>query len=207
MTGARRQQVEEIVTSLLPLGTSERAAGLDLACGANDPELRREVELLLAQESRADRFLETPALEAAARALARDQSDVLAGRSVGPYRIDKLLGAGGMGEVYYGWDTRLRRPVALKFLSKEYLHDAAALERFQREARAASALSHPNICVVHDVGDLEGRPFIAMEYLEGQTLRACISGGALPQRMALEYTTQVVQGLAAAHQKGVVHRD
>jgi serine/threonine protein kinase len=206
MTGERRQQVEEIVALLLPLGTSERTARLDSAC-ANDSELRREVESLLAQESRADRFLETPALEAAARALARDQSDVLAGRSVGPYRIDKLLGAGGMGEVYYGWDTRLRRPVALKFLSKEYLHDAAALERFQREARAASALSHPNICVVHDVGDLEGRPFIAMEYLEGQTLRACISGGALPQRMALEYATQVVQGLAAAHQKGAVHRD
>jgi serine/threonine protein kinase/tetratricopeptide (TPR) repeat protein len=206
MTGQRRQQIEEIVMSLLPLGTSERAARLDLAC-VNDSELRREVELLLAQESRADRFLETPALEAAAQALARDQSDVLAGRSVGPYRIDKLLGAGGMGEVYYGWDTRLRRPVALKFLRKEYLDDAAALDRFQREARAASALSHPNICVVHDVGDLEERPFIAMEYLEGQTLRACLSAGALPQCTALEYATQMLQGLAAAHQKGVVHRD
>jgi eukaryotic-like serine/threonine-protein kinase len=206
MTGERRQQIEEIVTSLLPLGTSERVARLDLTC-ANDPELRREVELLLAQESRADRFLETPALEAAARALARDQSDVLAGRSVGPYRIDKLLGAGGMGEVYHGWDTRLRRPVALKFLSKEYLNDAAALDRFQREARAASALSHPNICVVYDVGDLEERPFIAMEYLEGQTLRACMSGGALPRRTALEYAAQMLQGLAAAHRKGVVHRD
>ena len=181
MTGARRQQVEEIITTLLPLETSERAARLDLAC-ANDPDLRHEVELLLAQESRADRFLETPALEAAARALARVQSDVLVGRSVGPYRIDKLLGAGGMGEVYYGWDTRLRRPVALKFLSKEYLNDAAALDRFQREARAASALSHPNICVVYDVGDLEERPFIAMEYLEGQTLRAAMGGGAADLR-------------------------
>jgi TolB-like protein/Tfp pilus assembly protein PilF len=206
MTGERRQQVEEIVASLLPLGSSERVTRLDLAC-ADDPELRREVELLMAQESRADRFLETPALEAAARALARDQSDVLAGRTVGPYRIERLLGAGGMGEVYYGWDTRLRRPVALKFLAKEYLNDAGALDRFQREARAAAALSHPNICVVHDVGDLEARPFIAMEYLEGQTLRACMSSGALPQRTALEYAAQMLQGLAAAHRNGVVHRD
>ena len=97
--------------------------------------------------------------------------------------------------------------MALKFLPKEYLNDAAALDRFRREARAASALSHPNICVVHDVGDLEGRPFIAMEYLEGQTLRACMSGWALPQSTALEYAAQMLQGLAAAHRKGVVHRD
>jgi eukaryotic-like serine/threonine-protein kinase len=206
MTGERRRQVEEVVMSLLPLGTAERAARLDVDC-ADDRDLRREVELLLAQDSRADRFLETPALEAAARALAREQSEVLTGRTVGPYRIDKLLGAGGMGEVYYGWDTRLRRPVALKFLSTEYLNDAAALERFQREARAVSALSHPNICVVHDVGDLEGRPFIAMEYLEGQTLRACMNGEALPQRTALEYAAQIIQGLGSAHRKGVVHRD
>jgi serine/threonine protein kinase len=129
------------------------------------------------------------------------------GRSVGPYRIDKLLGAGGMGEVYYGWDTRLMRPVALKFLSKEYMNDAAALARFQLEARTASALSHPNICVVHDVGDLEGRPFIAMEYLEGQTLRMCMSACALPRSTALTYAAQILQGLSTAHRKGVVHRD
>ena len=184
MTRERRQQIEEVLVILLPLGTAERAARLDLAC-ANDPELRRELESLLAQESRADRFLEIPALEVGARALARDEPDGLIGRSVGPYRIDRLLGAGGMGEVYYGWDTRLMRAVALKFLPKEYMNDAAALDRFRLEARAASALSHPNICVVHDVGDLDGRPFIAMEYLEGQTLRACMSACALPQSTAL----------------------
>jgi serine/threonine protein kinase/Tfp pilus assembly protein PilF len=206
MTGARRQQVEDLLISVLPLAASERAARLDLAC-ANDSDLRREVELLLEQESRADRFLETPALNAAARALARQQSEALVGRSVGPYRIDRLLGAGGMGEVYCGWDTRLQRAVALKFISKEYMNDAAALDRFQREARAASALSHPNICVVHDLGDLDDRPYIAMEYLEGQTLRAAMSGGALPLNTALEYAAQILQGLAAAHRKGVVHRD
>ena len=206
MTRERRQQIEEVLVIVLPLGTSERAARLDLAC-ANDPELRRELESLLAQESRADRFLEIPALEVGARALARDEPDGLIGRSVGPYRIDRLLGAGGMGEVYYGWDTRLMRAVALKFLPKEYMNDAAALDRFRLEARAASALSHPNICVVHDVGDLDGRPFIAMEYLEGQTLRACMSACALPQSTALTYSAQILQGLSAAHRKGVVHRD
>jgi serine/threonine protein kinase len=206
MTARRRQQIEEIVTSLLPLGASERATRLDLAC-ADDAELRHEVELLLAQESVAGRFLEIPAFEAAAQALAREHYYVLIGRKVGPYRIDKLIGTGGMGEVYYGWDTRLLRPVALKFLHEEFLHDTAARERFQREARAASALSHPNICVVHDVGDLDGRPFISMEYLEGQTLRASMTGGPLPRRVALEYASQIVQGLTAAHERGVVHRD
>jgi len=206
MTRERRQQVEEILLSLLPLAKSERVVRLDCVC-ADDPELRRELESLLAQETRADRFLQVPALEAAARALAREESEALIGRAVGPYRIDRLLGAGGMGEVYYGWDTRLLRAVALKFLPKEYMNDAAALDRFQREARAASTLSHPNICVVHDLGDLDGRPFIAMEYLEGQTLRACITGCALPRSTALDYAAQMLHGLAAAHRKGVVHRD
>ncbi|MBZ5620522.1 MAG: protein kinase [Acidobacteriia bacterium] len=112
-----------------------------------------------------------------------------------------------MGEVYRGWDTRLRRAVALKFLAREFLSDRAAVERFEREARAASALSHPNICTVYDVGEMDGRPFIAMEYLEGQNLRARLGGTALPRRTAHEYAIQIVHGLAAAHQKGVVHRD
>jgi TolB-like protein/Tfp pilus assembly protein PilF len=201
-----RRQIEEIVIAALALKGTRRAAYLDSACG-EDRNLRREVESLLAQESRADGFLETPALEAAARALAAGDSAALGGRVVGPYRIDALLGAGGMGEVYRAWDTRLRRAVALKFLGREFLSDAAAMERFEREARAASALSHPNICTVYDVGEMDGRPFIAMEYLEGQNLRARLGGAALPRRDALEYATQIAQGLAAAHQKSIVHRD
>ena len=202
----RRRQIEEIVIEALDLTGACRAAHLDSACG-DDRELRDEVESLLAQENRANAFLETPALEAAARALADGQSSVLVGRTAGHYRIDALLGAGGMGEVYRGWDTRLRRPVALKFLAGEFLSDRAAVERFDREARAASALSHPNICTVYDVGDLQGRPFIAMEYLEGQTLRARLGGTALPRPMAIEYAIQIARGLEAAHQKSIVHRD
>ena len=202
----RRKQIEEIVIAALPLTGPERSAHLDSACGP-DRELRREVESLLAQESRADAFLETPALELAARALADSNSATLEGRTVGPYRIEALIGAGGMGEVYRGWDTRLRRPVALKFLAREFLSDAGAVERFEREARAASALSHPNICTVYDVGDMEGRPFIAMEYLEGQTLRARMGGAALPPRRSLEYAIQISHALGAAHQRSIVHRD
>jgi serine/threonine-protein kinase len=202
----RRKQIEEIVISALDLSGTRRTAYLDSACG-DDRELRREVESLLAHESRADAFLETPALEAAANALAAGHTATLAGRTVGPYRIDALLGAGGMGEVYGGSDTRLRRAVALKFLAREFLSDPVAVERFEREARAASALSHPNVCTVYDVGEMDGRPFIAMEYLEGQNLRARLGGTALPRREALECAVQIAHGLVAAHQKGIVHRD
>ncbi len=204
-TAERRRQIEEIVVAALALDKTQRSAHLDSAC-SDDRELRREVESLLALESRAETFLETPALEVAARALASGHSATLSG-TVGPYRIDALLGAGGMGEVYRGWDIRLRRAVALKFLGREFLSDAGAVERFEREARAASALSHPNICTVYDVGETDGRPYIAMECLEGQTLRARLSGPALPRRGAFEYAIQIAQGLCAAHQKGIVHRD
>ncbi|HLK69607.1 MAG TPA: protein kinase [Bryobacteraceae bacterium] len=203
---SRREQIDEIVIAALALSGSERAAHVNSACG-DDAELRREVESLLKHEARAEAFLESPAMEVVARALAEGDSATLMGRTAGPYRIDALLGAGGMGEVFRAWDTRLRRAVALKFLAREFLSDQAAGERFQREARAASALSHPNICTVYDVGELEGRPFIAMEYLEGQNLRARLGGKALPLREALEYAVEIAHGLAAAHQKGVVHRD
>ncbi len=202
----RRRQIEEIVITALALTGTPRTAHLDSACG-DDQELRRDVESLLAQEHRATTFLEIPALEAAARSLATSDSATIRGRTVGPYRIDALIGAGGMGEVYRGWDVRLRRAVALKFLAREFLTDVASVERFEREARAASALSHPNICTVYDVGELDRRPFIAMEYLEGQTLRGRMGGEAIPQRESLEYAIQIAHGLAAAHQKGIVHRD
>src|SRR5215471_16694956 len=206
MTPQRQKQIDEIVIHALELSGDARTAYLDSACD-DDSGLRGEIESLLAQEDRAATFLETPAFEAAARALAAGDSATLSGRFVGPYRIDALLGAGGMGEVYRGWDTRLRRAVALKFLAREFLGDAAAVERFEREARAASALGHPNICTVYDIGETDCRPFIAMEYLEGHTLRANLAGAGLPPQEALAYALQIAQGLAAAHQKGIVHRD
>lgn len=212
MESERWRRVKELYHSALPVAAEERAEYLKHAC-RGDAKLCEEVESLLAYESSAKEFMETPAFEVAAKQIGRDGASeneadpVPVGTTLQRFRVLGRLGVGGMGVVFKAEDTRLRRTAALKFLPKKLARDPASLERFEREAHSASALNHPNICTVYDIGEYEGQPFIAMELLEGQTLDGRIGGQPLSTEELLTLGIQIIEGLHAAHQKGIIHRD
>ena len=202
----RWQRVKEIFQGALERKGADREAFLAECC--DDADLRAEVESLLRSYEVAGSFMESPAVAHAADSLAGAEQKLTAGQRVKHYQIVNLIGEGGMGEVYLATDTILGRRVALKVLPAFVRNDPDRLRRFTQEARAASRLSHPNVCVVHEIGETDdGRPFIAMEYVEGMTLRQRLKNQALKLGDVLDIAIQIAEALTAAHETGIVHRD
>jgi len=206
MKPERWRQIEQRFHAALEREASQRAAFLNEVC-VGDETLRREVESLLAYQDQAESFIEAPAFAVAPELLVETQTELSAGELLDHYRILRPIGAGGMGQVYLAQDTRLGRKVALKLLSARFTRDQDRVYRFQREARAASALNHPNILTIHDIGKIGETHFIATEFIDGQTLRRQMANGPMELPAALDIAVQVAYALAAAHAAGIIHRD
>src|SRR4029078_9598277 len=203
------KQVDALLEQALEQPPEAREAFV-AAAGPDNPVLRDEVLSLLKAQSQAANFMERSAMKVAAQALAQDSRittivSTLLGQEIATYKIEKLLGAGGMGEVYLARDLKLGRMVALKVLPLPFVVDADRLSRFQREARALSSLNHPNLVTIYEVGEANGLPFIAMELVEGKTLSSL--RGKLSLKDLLSIIAQVAEALGAAHQSGIIHRD
>lgn len=206
MTPERWDQVGKLYHDALEVEPEHRTAFLDQAC-AEDASLRREVESLLAVETQVGDFIAAPAFEAAAQLLTEKALSALTGRRLGEYEVLRFLGKGGMGEVYLARDPSLDRMIALKLLLPDFTGDEARVSRFVREAKAVSALNHPNIITIHEIGEADGRRYIATEFIEGQTLRRQLSARQLKMSDKVEIVLQIAQALDAAHNAGIIHRD
>ena len=204
MTPERWQQLKQIFQSALERNPAERSAFLNQAC-AGDPALRSEVESLISSHDQAGDSIEAMAAEAATEMLANDHAIV--GKQIGHYQVLSQIGRGGMGEVFLAQDTALGRKVALKLLRSDFTMNEERLRRFRQEAQAASALNHPNILTIHEIGHQDPLHFMATEYVEGQTLREKILGTRMALGQALDIAVQVAGALAAAHNAGIIHRD
>jgi serine/threonine protein kinase/Tfp pilus assembly protein PilF len=206
MNAERWKKVNDLFQSTVERAPEERGAFLDKACH-DDEGVRREVESLVTSYEQAENFIEVPAFEVAPELVPNDSGAALVGKVIGHYRIESLIGVGGMGEVYLARDERLGRKAALKLLPHSLTTDETQLSRFKNEARTASALNHPNILTVYEIGAEGNLQFIATEFIEGVTLRTALASGRMSAHRALEIAVQVASALAAAHDAGVVHRD
>jgi serine/threonine protein kinase/Flp pilus assembly protein TadD len=202
----RWEQIEKICHAALELEESQRASFLERACGG-DQELTREVESLLRFANREDRFIEEPALEVAQKMITQEKPGSLIGQQIGSYQIISLLGAGSMGAIYKARDARLNRFVAIKILPVVNVIDPERKRRFIQEARAASALNHPNIVTIYDIGGENSVDFIVMEYVPGKTLDQQIPRQGMCLGEALKIAIQMADALAKAHSAGIIHRD
>jgi eukaryotic-like serine/threonine-protein kinase len=204
MDPERWREIERLYHSALERPPGERDAFLETECPGDD-RLRLEVHALLGRDARAEDFLDRPALDLAAQTLSQPAAPVLTGLRLGVYEVQTPIGAGGMGVVYRALDTKLNRPVAIKFLSDD-LAEPAARRRFQREAQTASSLNHPHIVTVHDAGEFEGLQYLVTELVDGGTLRDWRQEHH-GWRETIELLSGVADGLAAAHDAGILHRD
>jgi serine/threonine-protein kinase len=206
ITPARWEQIKGLFHATLEHEHALRPAFLASAC-ADDGPLRHEVESLLASHEQAASFIETPASDVAAALLAEDQAKLVAGQMVGHFRIAEVLAEGGMGEVYLAEDTRLGRKIALKLLPPLFTINADRVRRFEQEARAASALNHPNILTIYEIGQSNSAHYIATEFVDGATLREHMANTRMTIGEVLDVAAQVATALSAAHDAGIVHRD
>ncbi len=202
MDSKRFEKIDELFQSAVDLAPEQRSIFLNEACN-DDLELRAEVESLLSAYEKADDFIEVLASGVAASLLEEKRQHPA---QVGQYKIEKLLGAGGMGEVYLATD-KMGRKVALKLLAARLIKDQQHVGRFLQEAQAVLALNHPNIVTVFDIGEADGTYYIASELIEGKTLGGYLETSELELDEVLEISIQVATALAAAHEKGIVHRD
>jgi serine/threonine protein kinase/Tol biopolymer transport system component len=205
MDVARWLQIEEVFNAALAVPLADRESFLNTACG-NDAELRSELDSLLSEVSHADPFLSEDTFTLGTELLRHD-SESLVGQTLGSYTLVRRIGQGGMGEVYLAHDERLGRKVALKLLPRLIVENEERARRFKHEARAASAISHPNVASIYEISEAEGRLFIAMEFVDGTTLRDRLAQENLTAVEAVDLTLQVVAGIAAAHAQGIIHRD
>jgi Tol biopolymer transport system component len=206
MTPERWQQVKQIFQLAIECPLDERAAFLAQAC-RDDHKLRSDVESLISSHDQAGDSIEALAAQAATEIIGDDQASSIIGKQIGHYSVLSHIGRGGMGEVFLAQDRSLGRKVALKLLRSEFTKNEDRLRRFQQEARAASALNHPNILTIHEIGQEGNLHFLATEYVEGETLRQHIASARLTLGKVLEVAVQLASALAAAHQAGIIHRD